>query len=197
MNSQSPEQLLKAAAGTAMDPAERQTLRHLLETYTQTYRPPRNAWALFARHAVAYSVALLVLCAGTATGFAQQSLPGDFLYPVRLAFNDRVVIAVAGDEDARMGTELSLMEQELDEEELVAARDLAEFAVREDEGADDEEVPEDSDEDSRGSDRSDDGRATEDGTSTDTDQREMELELRSLDRLLDDEETSAELQLSL
>jgi len=196
MSTQTPEQLLKSVAGTSMGPAEHRALRHLLDAYAATYRAPAGAWAFFARHAVAYSLAVVLLGAGTATGFAQQSLPGDFLYPVRLTVNERVEAAVAGDEDAKLYVEAAQVGRAIDEEELVAARDLAEVAADARESEDSrewEEAPEHSS-DGSGANRSG-PESGSDGIGLD--ERAMEEELRSLERLLDDEETAATIQLSL
>jgi hypothetical protein len=85
---------------------------------------PAGAWTLFMRHAAVYSAAALLAMAGSTTVLAQQSLPGDLLYPMKLRVNDRVAVAIAGDEDARVDTELKQLDRIIGEESLAADQQL-------------------------------------------------------------------------
>ncbi len=169
---------------------ERQAMRQALRVTMHTRRPSPTAWNFLMRHGVA-SVAVMVLALiGTTTAMAHRSLPGDLLYPVRLAVNERVALAVAGDEDARFNLELRQVEQAIAEEEFVMAHELAIFIVAEEEAS--TPRPTQSRQPHAGS--GDVRKQDDEDLELDLD---LEAELRQMQRLLDDEEAVVELELGL
>lgn len=114
------EQFMKHIQEIRMAPDETQAMRRNLEAYARAH-PVRSGWSgILLRHAFSYALAAAVLLAGGTSVLAQRSLPGDTLYPLKIAINDRVSVAVAGDEDARLEKELEQMSRDLSDEELVA-----------------------------------------------------------------------------
>lgn len=119
------EQLTNAFKDIRLSSSEKETARRSLRAY-MTLHPPRpaGAWQFFMRHAAVYSAAVLLVMAGSTTVLAQQSLPGDLLYPMKRGVNDRVAVAIAGDEDARLDVELQQLDRVVEEESLAADRQL-------------------------------------------------------------------------
>jgi hypothetical protein len=172
---------------------ERQAMRQSLHATFQMRRPSPSAWTFLVRHSMA-SVAVMVLAlAGTTTAMAHRSLPGDLLYPVRLAVNERIALAVTGGEDARLDLELRQIERSLAEEELVMNHELATFIVAEEVVSSPRSVESRQAQTNVRADP-DDQRDDDDDQEDDID---LEAELRQLQRLLDNEEAAAELELSL
>lgn len=168
-----PTEKLKGGLETiTLSPVEHAAIRNKLTAFMRASPERHVVHAFVFRHATAFAVAVVALLAGATTLQARQSLPGDLLYPVRLAVTDRFSVAVAGDEDARMDRELEQMERIMDEEAMVASEELAALAL----------------------DNEADVTAAENGDDYDAD---LEAEFRALERLLEQEESSAELELSL
>jgi hypothetical protein len=128
-------------------------------------------------------VAVIVLLAGTTTGLASKAMPDDFLYPLRVAVTDPFSVAIAGSADARLDRELELITQAIDDEEAAGTYALADIAV-EVEGTMDAAAP------SQASDEPD-------GELDARWDAELEVELRALDQMLNNEEMGADLELSL
>lgn len=112
------EQLLNSLRSVRMPPADREALRHVLAAYARTYRPQPAAFAFFLRHAAAFSaLVLLLLAAGVTAVTAHDALPGNPLYALRASVEDRVVLALASDDDARLDAELRQIERALTDEQ--------------------------------------------------------------------------------
>ncbi len=75
----------------------------------------------FILRAMAIILILVLLAGGGASYAAEQSLPGDVLYPVKIEVNERVLAAVALSADAKASTEAGLAERRLKEAEQLAA----------------------------------------------------------------------------
>lgn len=197
-----PEQFTRDLHTVSLTAEEQKLMRDNLRAMAALNPAPSGVWKFFTRHVVAFSAAAFVLLAGTTAGAAQNALPGDFLYPVRVGINERVALVVAGGEDARMNRELEQLERALEEEELVAAYAIADFMVGEDISTD-QRREQRADENDEG-----DGEAKvaggasdrtgkkDDATSVEVD-AELEAELRALEHLLDEEADVVEIELSL
>lgn len=111
-------------------------------------RPARRWYGWFVRHAAAsVGIAAAVLATGTGV-FAHYSAPDDLLYPVKLTVNDRIEVALAGDEDARIDKELEQMDRMFREEESLFTRESDGAEAEQDvQPASDEDENEDEDED--------------------------------------------------
>lgn len=124
MNHTTPEQLITELRAVHMTTEERMALRARLQAYA-TMHPVRAPFlALLTRHALTTVCAMVVLLAGTTVATAHYAKPDSFLYPVRVAFTERIAVAVSGDELARLETELKQLERSIDEEQSLADRDL-------------------------------------------------------------------------
>lgn len=191
-----PEQFARDLEGISLTPEERQIMRNKLHAMTQLRRPRVGVAAFVARHVAACSALAVFAMASTAVAAAHRSMPGDVLYPVRLAVNDRIALAVAGDADARLEREMEQMERAIAEEELVSVDVLAHLIVS-------DERNEKSTADTPEPTRSVRGETTEPNTGTIGAELEFELdaeldlELRALERMLNDEESAVEVELTL
>ena len=74
-------------------------------------------------------LALLLLIGGGVTLVAEQSIPGDFLYPVKINFNEEVrsLLAVTDQDEARWQTEAA--ERRLSEAETLTERGVLDEAT--------------------------------------------------------------------
>lgn len=174
---------MQQLAQESMNPDRKEELRHILKVYAHSYIPGPSVWAMFARHGVAYAALALLLMAGGTTAVAQRSGPEDLLYSMRLAVNDRIAVAVSGDEDAKLEKELEQMERMIDDEE-----DALEDEAIEQEDEDFRELEEElSDEEKNFDEDNGDSLSAEVETEDDT---ELERELRDI--LKDIEEAASE-----
>lgn len=108
----------------ALSAAERADIRRALVAH-MTANPRRSGiMAVLTRRAFVYGAAGFVLLAGGTAALAQHAMPGSLLYPVRLAVNDRVAVALAGNEDAQLDAELSQIGRTIDDEENAEDGDL-------------------------------------------------------------------------
>ncbi len=115
------EQFIQRIKHIRLSPQEQREMRQDLQRSVQAYPHPAGWPATFMRHAFAYTLAAVVLLGGGTTILAQQSLPGDTLYPIKQQVNEKIAVAISGDEDARLDTELDQISGTLDDEEKVAA----------------------------------------------------------------------------
>ena len=65
-------------------------------------------------------LAIIIFLGGGASAFAERSLPGDFLYPVKISVNERVMSALKLSSEARANWEVRIAERRLEEAERVA-----------------------------------------------------------------------------
>jgi hypothetical protein len=114
-------------------------MRRVLEAYTETYRPVA-VWGFLARHALAFSVGILMIGVGATTAVAHRAAPDDALYGYRLAVNDGIERLFAGSEDARIDEELQQIDRALEDELLALDTTLSDLAR----GVPDEAVTEES-----------------------------------------------------
>jgi len=115
---------LTSLADLCLTPEEKGQIKSHLMAYAVSYAP-RPAWASFIfRHGIATAFASVLLLAGTSTVLADRSLPGDLFYPLKVSVNDRVAVAIAGDEDSKLDTALSQIERMLREEEEAARHEF-------------------------------------------------------------------------
>lgn len=118
------EQLMTAARNARLASEERSAIRRILVGVTHMH-PPRPRWSPFlTRHVVRSAFAALVLLMGGTTVLAQRSLPGDPLYSLKTEVTERVAVAVAGGENARIQKELDQISRALNEEDIVATQEL-------------------------------------------------------------------------
>lgn len=118
------EQLMSQARDIHLTDGERSAMRRTL-LGTMALYPARAPFVrFFARHALSYAVMAGVLLTGATGALAHRAMPGDLLYPVKTNLNDRVAIAVAGNEDEKIQKELDLIGRSLDEEDAVADQEL-------------------------------------------------------------------------
>jgi hypothetical protein len=116
---------VKSVSEVLLTSDERQAMRRTLEVLTQTHAVRRGPFAFVFRHALVFSILVLVILAGGATGLAQQANPGDRLYGMKLRVNDRAQGIFMFGEDAEIDLEIKQMERILTEEEFSAERELA------------------------------------------------------------------------
>jgi hypothetical protein len=86
---------------------------------------PRYDWMSFFsnRRMIAALVVMAVILGGSGiVSAASRSLPGDFLYPVKTEFNEKIRVAMARTPENRAQTETFLAEQRLRESEALAER---------------------------------------------------------------------------
>jgi hypothetical protein len=186
------EQFTRDLQGVSLTSEEHQAMRRTLQAAIQLQSAPAGIRGFFMRHVAACSVAVFVLFAGTTAGAAQNALPGDFLYPIRIGINERIALVVAGGEEARMERELAQLERALDEEELVAVYALADLIVVTD---DDKEQVSEQTAVSAPSSATPPEQRTQIDSSFDS---ELDVELRALEHLLENEEdAAAEIERSL
>jgi hypothetical protein len=125
MTNTDTEPFIRALREVRMPSFEREAMRHTLIAYAQTYQPRPAAFAFFMRHGVAYSALALVLVAGTTAVTAHDALPGNPLYGVKTAVTDRIALATAPDDAARLDIELGQIERALVDEERALAQEEA------------------------------------------------------------------------
>ncbi|MEA1929414.1 MAG: hypothetical protein U9M92_00795 [Patescibacteria group bacterium] len=83
---------------------------------------PSWPWQYFAWQRVAWAIALvLIIGTGSLSAFAEQSLPGDRLYPMKLSFNEGIVRLTA----PALGSPVSEVEVKLVKRRLEEAEKLA------------------------------------------------------------------------
>lgn len=121
MDQESNKNILTPLLELRFLPEEKNHARNALEAYLRTHAPRPTLPVLLMRHGVAVVFATLLLCIGGTAALAHRSLPGDLFYPVKLAMNDRIARAVAGDDDAKLDIELAQAERIIQEEEEAAA----------------------------------------------------------------------------
>jgi hypothetical protein len=190
-----PEQCLERfGAHAGLTPEERKGVLAQLHAHIAAAPPRSGIWARVSRHArlaggqaLAYGMAAVLLLAGGTGALAHRALPGNWLYPVKLAVNDRIALVFTWDEAEKLEKELAQMSRMFDEEERAAEIALAEDekdarAIREleEEEAEDRPVRENDDEQER------DERKNRNNTAADdAEYRELEQELRALERDLE------------
>lgn len=76
-------------------------------------------------------IILALVFGGSTTWAAEQSLPGDVLYPVKVNVNERVVTALAIGEEAKANAEVKLAEKRLVEIEELSVRGQLDAEVKE------------------------------------------------------------------
>lgn len=125
MNHEHPEHLLTPARSISLTDRERHALRASLISHMAAHPVRTGVFAVLGRHAFAYGVIAAVALIGGTTALADHAAPGSLLYPVRLAVNDRVAVAAAGDEDAQLDAELSQIDRMLNDEDVAGYDELS------------------------------------------------------------------------
>lgn len=91
----------------------------------QLHPGPSMFGALFGYQArMTFAGLLLVMVAGmgTASAAAQNSLPGDALYPIKLSINEKVETLLAPDNAAKVAVQVRLAERRVDEAQTLSAQ---------------------------------------------------------------------------
>ena len=65
-------------------------------------------------------IAIFILLGGSVSASAENSLPGDFLYPVKISVNEKVISAFKLSSDAKANWEVRIAERRLEEAEHIA-----------------------------------------------------------------------------
>ncbi|OHA35557.1 MAG: hypothetical protein A2W65_00670 [Candidatus Taylorbacteria bacterium RIFCSPLOWO2_02_50_13] len=143
----------KEAAKTRLSPREKSAIRKaVLTAISASPRPLHATSGTFALASIWRSLWLLpralpaslalVLLVGVGTAFAAEgALPGDFLYPIKISVNEKVLTAVALLPKAKASAETRILERRLEEAAELEARGglsseaSAELSRRFDEGA--------------------------------------------------------------
>lgn len=171
--------------------SEKKSLLAGVRGFMAVHGPDRQPWyGWFVSHAVV-TVGIIALLGSSVTGaLAHWSQPDELLYPVKVSVNDRIEVALAGDENDRLDKELEQLERMMAAEESLADRELdpEQFPEQEDDtermerGADDDEKDDEGEKNGQRADISDD-----DGTV-----REFEKELESFEREMREMEHEAD-----
>jgi hypothetical protein len=130
MTNQTPEQFMSPLRTARMTDAQRLELRARLKAYAFSNPARSHFWSLLTRHAISVSFAMIALLAGGTIATAHYAKPDSFFYPVRTALNDRIAIAVSGDEDAQIQKELEQINRDITDEQNITEQ---EFTLADDE----------------------------------------------------------------
>ena len=124
----------KEAAKTRLSPREKSAIRKaVLTAISASPRPLHATSGTFALASIWRSLWLLpralpaslalVLLVGVGTAFAAEgALPGDFLYPIKISVNEKVLTAVALLPKAKASAETRILERRLEEAAELEAR---------------------------------------------------------------------------
>ena len=118
--------------------AERKQLKTNLLAFVARhplYRPERTIFSLFSwpryRYAtVALIISLVVALAGGTTYAAEQTLPGDLLYPVKIHVNEEIKAVLILSPEKKIEWEVRRAERRLEEAEHLTARGALKVEVR-------------------------------------------------------------------
>ncbi len=125
MNQQSNHNPFDILRSASLSADERADMRRRLVAHIAA-NPRRSGLAAFVlRPALMYGLASVLLFAGGTAALAQHAMPGSLFYPVRLAVNDRVAIAFAGNDDAQLDAQLAQIGRMIDDEQSAGYGDLA------------------------------------------------------------------------
>lgn len=132
------ENLFSSARRERLRDDERQRLRANLLAYVRAHRPPvpeptRRMFGILAllRRPLPVALAVAVILASTGVASAaEQSLPGDPLYTVKINVNERVRGALALSQTSQAAWELERVERRLQEAEALAQRGDLKTAAR-------------------------------------------------------------------
>jgi hypothetical protein len=128
--------LKNEAAKLALTPAEKSAMKALLRTHYegQAQPIPSTYFSIFSLRSFSGAgefvqarvfapvAVLLVIFVGTGTAAAAQgTLPGDFLYPVKLSINETIEVALASTPVARAEVSSKLAERRVEEAEALSA----------------------------------------------------------------------------
>jgi hypothetical protein len=117
------EQHISPLLELRLDDSERALLRERIAARSLSY-DPRRAYRIRMAWYGSAVMATALLVFGSVVGLAAHALPGDALYSVKTNVNQKVVQAVAFNEDSQDDVELEQIDQELDDELLLADREL-------------------------------------------------------------------------
>lgn len=177
------EQYVTPLKEASLDTHECERMRSVIRAFART-NPPSVRWATRIGMAPVWAAALVVCVAGSTVALARDAQPDSMLYPLRVAVNDRIAVALSGDDDARDATELRQIVQALDDELAVAMHWEEDFFA----------------EPSTGDEELDSGATVSPAPTPDVEvlheSNELELELRALDRLFEEENDSGDAILS-
>ncbi len=121
---QEPYNPLESMRNATLTEDERSGIRRSLVAHMATHPRRSGTLAFLTRRAFAHSAAGIILFAGGTAALAQHAAPGSLFYPLRLAVNDRVAVALSGNEDAQVDTELSQIDRMINDEENAEDGDL-------------------------------------------------------------------------
>ncbi|MDB5225246.1 MAG: hypothetical protein JWL87_198 [Candidatus Adlerbacteria bacterium] len=121
--------LKNEAAKLAMTPAEKSAMKaRIFGAPSPQAAPKQSPYFIFSfqfvqARVLAPAMVLLVVFVGASTaGAAQGSLPGDFLYPIKVSINETVEIALATTPVAKAEVSAKLAERRVEEAETLAAQ---------------------------------------------------------------------------
>jgi hypothetical protein len=121
--------LKNEAAKMAMTPAEKSAMKARIFGMPSPHAAPKQSpyfmfsFQFIQARVLAPAMVLLVVFVGAGTaGAAQGSLPGDFLYPVKVSINETVEIALATTPVAKAEVSAKLAERRVEEAETLAAQ---------------------------------------------------------------------------
>jgi len=125
MNPENDHNYFSVLTHIRLSTQEKSRMRALLRAHVAANPPVGSFSALLFRHAIGMSFAAVLLLVGGTSVLAHRSMPDDFLYPLKLAVSDRVELVVAGDEEAKLDTELAQIARMLRDEEKSAETALS------------------------------------------------------------------------
>lgn len=128
------EQLKKTAAEVRLTAREKDAMHRALRAAMgapEPSAPTLSPYFFFSTRFATPVAFILVLALGGGTAYAAQgALPGDALYPVKLALNERVESALAISDEAKADVEARFAARRAEEAETLAARGTLSEEVR-------------------------------------------------------------------
>ncbi|MDP3994200.1 MAG: DUF5667 domain-containing protein [Candidatus Doudnabacteria bacterium] len=126
------EKIFGEARKTSLPKDEKEQIRSRLLAFIQAHPvregyPIRHLWqrsriflSLKNLKPMPIIIAIFILLGGSVSASAENSLPGDLLYPVKISVNEKVVSAFKLSSDAKANWEVRIAERRLEEAEHIA-----------------------------------------------------------------------------
>jgi len=116
-----PEHFISELKRIILTSDERSAMREKLHTYSSSHIPMQGLFTQtvqwFARHSIVALASAVILVGGVASVSANFAQPGDALYGFRTEVNDRVRVALAFDDDAKLDIEIQQMQRMIEDED--------------------------------------------------------------------------------
>lgn len=112
------KQLKKETENFCLSTSERRALRAQFDEMLQRHPLPARSTSFFFKHYLAVGTITLLLVVGTGATYAENALPGDFLYPIKIHVNEKILEATALSEAAEAKVKIVFVERRLEEASL-------------------------------------------------------------------------------